>query len=395
MSTTTGHETAGSDRDRTQLLGAIDAISDVIESNADLAQRERSLPAAAWQAIDDAGLFALKAPRELGGFEADPMLQMEIIERLSYLDSSAGWSLMVGCGAQAMAGGWAPEQSLELLMDGSRLRRGAIVMAPTGQATAVEGGYQLSGRWQFGSGVLHAEWVLAGAHVTDVDGTKEATPRTFLLPLEAVTVHDNWHVGGLRGTGSNDFSVEDIFVPSEHTWSMFSAPRRGGTLYRLGLPEFVACEHAGLALGLGRRAIDEMITIAKTKTRGPAATTSTASRGHFQHQLGTHDIALRAARDYAFARYQAAWDRVAAGETLAVPERLELRITASHVTTVALNAAQAMFRYAGAKSLYEGSVIERCMRDLNAAAQHQMLNDALYEEHGKALLGLPDVSPFV
>src|SRR5258708_30641925 len=147
---------------RKELLATIEALREIVEGAAKDAELERTLPERAWAAMDKANLFSLKAPHELGGLEADPMLQMEAFERMAYFDSSAGWTLMVGAGDQFIAGGWASEEALELIFDGRKMRRGAVALAPSGKATPGDGGYKLSGRWHFASALRHAEWEATG-----------------------------------------------------------------------------------------------------------------------------------------------------------------------------------------------------------------------------------------
>src|SRR5258708_14534728 len=155
-------QTGSVGRVREQLLASIEALREIVEGSAKDAELERTLPERAWSAMDKANLFSLKAPRELGGLEADPMLQMEAFERMAYFDSSAGWTLMVGAGDQFIAGGWASEEALELIFDGRNMRRGAIALAPSGRATPLDRGYKLSGRWHFASALRHAEWEATG-----------------------------------------------------------------------------------------------------------------------------------------------------------------------------------------------------------------------------------------
>jgi alkylation response protein AidB-like acyl-CoA dehydrogenase len=376
---------------REQLLASIEALREIVEGSAKDAELERTLPERAWAAMDRANLFSLKAPRELGGLEADPMLQMEAFERMAYFDSSAGWTLMVGAGDQFIAGGWAPEEALDLIFDGRKVRRGALALAPSGKATPVDGGYKLSGRWQFASGIRHAEWVVAGAMLQD---TAEFVPfRAFLLPVGDVTIHDNWNVGGLRGTGSNDFSIGDVFVPREHAWIPFAPSVRGGPLFRLGAPEGSAMEHAAFAVGVARRAVDETAELAKTKMRGLVAGRTIGTREHFQWDLGHQDTRLQAARAHAFRTYEAIWNSVSAGDSPTVSQRVAARGAAAYATEVAIDVVHTMFRQAGAKSLYSGNIIERCMRDVTAAGQHLICNNLIYQERGKELLDIDEVSP--
>ena len=258
---------ASTDREelRAQLLAAVDGIGDALGSAADEAERSGTLPERAWRALHDAGLFRLKSPRELGGFEADPVTQIEVIERAAYLDTSAGWALFVGAGTLALMAAWMPEEGIaDFLVDG-RLPRTAGGVAATGRAEPVDGGYRVSARWPFASGSEHAEWLGGISYVGDQD-----PPRVlgFAFPKEAATLHDNWDVNGLKGTGSQDMSVEDLFVPERHTYDNMAPAVRGGPIYAIALPGFVTNEHGAFVLGAARRALEETAALAKTKTRG-------------------------------------------------------------------------------------------------------------------------------
>src|SRR5271167_1201470 len=180
-----------------------------------------------------------------------------------------------------------------------------------GKAVPVNGGYRVSGRWSWASGIRHADWV---AGMTLVDGADGPYPRMTVFPVGQVEIHDNWHVSGLKGTGSCDFSVADLFVPEAFTFDMRTwETKRGGPLYQLGLPGLLINELAGFALGVGRRALDEIIQLARTKHRGYAKPTSLAERGVFQRSIGESDLRLRAARALAIEVFEKAWDTVCAG----------------------------------------------------------------------------------
>jgi alkylation response protein AidB-like acyl-CoA dehydrogenase len=213
------------------------------------------------------------------------------------------------------------------------------------------------------------------------------------FPRDAATIHDTWDVSSLKGTGSADISVEDLFVPTEHTFDNFAPAARGGAIYTISLPGFVANEHGAFALGAARRAIDETAALAKTKTRGYVIPQGVAAREKFQWDLGRADIALRSARAGLIAVNEAAWQAAESGAGVDVDLQTRLRGAAVHATEVALEAARAMFRYAGAKSLYAGNVIDRCLRDIQAAAQHGIVNDVSYELHGQSILGQQDIAP--
>ena len=346
------------------------------------------MPGKGWRALHECELFRIKAPRELGGLEADPVTQIEVFERVAYIDSSAGWTLFVGAGTLAMISGWIDDSAVpEFLVDG-RLPRTAAGLAPSGKATPVDGGYRLSGRWQFGSGCKHAEWFMGNAFVEGGDPPVAG----FAFPQSDVTIHDNWIVGGLQGSGSNDFSVHDIFVPASRVFDNLAPAVRGGALFRIGLPGLVSNEHAGFALGVARRALDEVTELAKSKSRGYVQPQGVAGRSVFQYELGRHDIALKAARAATIDAYEGAFQTALAGKSVSAGEQTGLRCVSVYATEIALDVCRFAFRYAGARSLFRGNIIERCLRDVQAGAQHGMVNDAAYEARGQVLLGFDGVA---
>jgi alkylation response protein AidB-like acyl-CoA dehydrogenase len=225
------------------------------------------------------------------------------------------------------------------------------------------------------------------------DGSPTSERRVFVVPTAAVEIHDTWQVAGLRGTGSCDFSVRDHLVPEAFTWDMErAAPQRGGALYRLGMPAFVANEHAGFALGVARHALDAVVTLAAGKARG-VTPTLLAERATFQRFVGVAETRLRAARSLAVEANAAAWHAVERGGRLTMRQHAELRAVAVHATEAALEIVTGAFRYAGGSAVYDSSVLQGCLRDLNAAAQHFMVSDSAYEGLGQFVLGHPSAEP--
>lgn len=375
---------------RAHLLGQVDAIADTLAACADEAERIGTLPEPAWRALHDAGLFRLKSPRELGGFEADPITQIEVIERLAYIDTSAGWCMFVGSGTLSLMAAWMADEGIaDFLVDG-RLPRTAGGVAANGRAEPVEGGYRLTGRWPFASGSEHAEWLGGLAYVGESD-----PPVTlgFSFPKEQATLHGNWDVNALKGTGSQDMSVTDLFVPERHTYDNMAPSARGGPIYAITLPGFVTNEHGAFVLGAARRAIDETAELAKTKTRGYIVPRGVAARERFQSDLGRCDVMLTAARAGLIAASEQAWDAALAGRPVDAAMQAGMRSMAVHATEVSLEVVRTMFRYAGARSLYAGNIVDRCLRDVTAASQHGMVNEVAYEARGQALLGMQDIAP--
>jgi alkylation response protein AidB-like acyl-CoA dehydrogenase len=377
---------------RTALLQAADGVRATIEAYTDESESLRTLPDACVQALTETGLFAMKCPAVLGGAEADPVTQLEVIEAVTYIDPSAGWSLMIGNGSLAIIGAFLPEAAIARVFPGDRPPRTAGALMP-GKAVPVEGGYRVTGRWSWGSGVRHAEWLVAQTLVA-APGGNGPQPRMVVFPATQATIDDNWHVAGLKGTGSCDFSVSDLFVPEAFTFDVIAGqPQRGGPLYHLGLPGLVINEHAAFALGVGRRALDEIIALAKSKRRGYARQIALVERQVFQRAVGEADLRLRAARALAVEVFERAWQTVCAGQSPALQLQAEMRSATTLVTDVALDVTSMAFRYGGGSTVWLNSMLQRCLRDIYVGASHLMVNDAAYENYGQFLLALPDADP--
>ena len=375
------------------LLDAVESVRDAVAACADESERGGTLAPDAVAAIRDAGLFTLKLPHALGGAEADPVTQIEVIEALSYIDAAAGWCLMIGATAVGRPGAFLSDEAIAEMFANGRIPTAATATSITGKAIPVEGGYILTGRWPFASGVRHAEWMVAGATVPARANTEE-TSLTLVYPVTKGSIHDNWHVMGLEGSGSNDISVKDIFVPARFTWetAMWN-PRRGDAIYRMGRPGFVANEHSGVALGIARRALDEIIDSAPRKKRGNPPTSSLADREAFRRDIGACDFRLRAARALSHEVYERAFSIACSGQVPDAAVQAEMRAVSAHVTFEALDVVATAFRYAGGSAIHRNSILQRCLRNINAAAQHFMVSDSSLESYGATLLDIPEIKP--
>ena len=387
-------KTFPTDRDekRRVLMDAVERVRGTLEAGAQESEETATLPQASVDALYDSGLFRLKLPHVLGGAEADLVTQLDVLEAVSRIEPSAGWCVMIGAASLGGLGAFLPDEAIdELFVDGNPPRT-AGVFAPFGQAVPVEGGYRLSGRWSFASGVRHSQWISAGARVVT---EKQGYPPQVrvVIPTADVKIHDNWQVMGLRGTGSCDFSVEDLFVPDRFAWDVsLTEPLRGGAMYRLGRPGFVTNEHSAFALGVGRLALDAVTEVAASKMRGYNSTSPLANRAAFQRMVSECDLRLRAARALNVEILEEAWRTVCEGHTPGPALQAHMRSVCTYTTDVAVDVATQAFRYGGGSALFASSVLQRCLRDINAGAQHQMVSDAAYENHGQFLLGLPDAT---
>ena len=381
------------DRKSLAVLKRAEEIAEVLKARAPIDEANGTLTPETVSTLETAGMFKLKLAADLGGEEADPVTQLLVLETISNANASAGWCTMVGATGAAMPGAFLADEAISEIFSSGRVPRCAIAAMAIGKAEVVDGGYRLKGRWPFGSGVRHSEWITAGALVMRND-EPEHVMMTF--PTSSAHIHDNWQVAGLKGTGSCDFSTDDVFVPEAFTWSLLNdPPKRGGPLYKIASPGFVSNEHAGFALGLARRALDAFIDkeTARSRSYTPGAA-SISARPSIQRALGANELKLRAVRNLALEVNADVWQAVEQdGNPPTSRQQCELRATATYCTEVALDIVTETFRYAGGSAIYEKNVLQQCLRDLNAAAQHLMVSEVAYENLGQAVLGSTDVNP--
>ena len=378
------------DEKRRFLMEAVEEVRPTLEAHALESEEQATLSKASVDALYDSGLLRLKLPHVLGGAEADPVTQLDVLEGVSRIDASAGWCLMIGAASLGILGAFLPDEALPKVFEGGVPPHTSGVFAPSGTATPVDGGFLVSGRWSFGSGIRHSQWVSAGARVaTEEEGYPEQV--RLAMRTSQVKIHDNWQVMGLRGTGSCDFSVDNLFLPSRYvTDPMLDVPMRGGPLYLMGRPGFVTNEHSAFALGVARRALDAAAESAIAKFRGYSSSNLVAHRPVFQRALGEGDLKLRGARALNVEALEEAWEVVSGGNTPGPEMQARLRAVAAYTTDVAVEVATTCFRYCGGEALFQSSVVQRCLRDINAAAQHQMVSDTAYENYGQFMLDMPE-----
>jgi alkylation response protein AidB-like acyl-CoA dehydrogenase len=304
---------------------------------------------------------------------------------------------MIGASQAGIAGAWLTDEAIDSVFGRRRAALVAGGLVPRGRARPVDGGFQLSGRWGFGSGCRHADWMMLaaiapGAPEGAADPINPLIPpgsemRVFVLPVGEVEIHDNWQVAGLKATASCDYSVEDAFVPDALSFRFFDKPRRGGALFRLPGQTFVAAGHAGVALGVARRALDELTALAGRKLR-LAASAELSGSGAFQQELAHAEARLRGARLLVQDALGSAWSSVCARRSLDLAQRASVSLGAAHANRVAREVSSFAFRAAGAEALYLGSPIQRAWRDACAAGQHFAVNDQIFERVGQTLLGV-------
>jgi alkylation response protein AidB-like acyl-CoA dehydrogenase len=392
---------------RDELLAGIRSHREQFSSAGDRAEELRTLPHDAVATLRELGLFWLKTPAELGGTPLSPVEFSDVIEELAYIDTSTAWAAMIGAGCNGLAGGWLPEAGARRIFGdgtdaattgagGGRLPVIAGQLAPRGTGTPVAGGYLVHGRWGFSSGIVHADWLIgafksgsASAGGGDADGEAAATGFgrmvVFAIPKAEAEVIDNWHVAGLQGTGSLDFSVDGIFVPAELTYELGSPAVRGGDLFRLGMPAFVSNEVPALAIGLARRAIDDITELATHTARFPGGPT-VSERAVFHHELGRAEVRVRAARAVHREAMAAAFASAVADGAPSDEQQLAITTASVYAIESCTDVVIDLFKFGGGRALALSNPMQRHLRNVLAARQHVALSEENYEAAGRYLL---------
>ena len=383
-------------KDAEAFVRAARALAPAIrELRADI-ERDRSLPAPLVKRMAETGFFSLWLARALGGPELNTVDYLRVIEELSRADGAVGWCTMVSAGYSRLSGYLDDGVAREIFGDGSTIVAGTI--NPTGKAMVVPGGFRVSGRWSYGSFIGHSTWTVGSSVIHDNEGPRrgpDGAPdmRLMLFPTSAVEIIDTWRVGGLRGTGSHDFQVRDLFVPDDHAIAAFTAkPVRPGTLYAAPFITVFAMAIASVPLGIARAAIEAFIALAEAKTPMGGAS-RLRDKASAQADVGKAEALLRSARAFLVESVHDIWNAVAAGDTPSLPQRATARLAAAQAAAASAQAVDLLYNAAGGTALYESNLLERCFRDVHATTQHMGTSSANFELSGRVLLGLDPGTP--
>ncbi len=376
----------------TDLVERARALRPLVEAEAARAEEAGTTTAPVVDAVAAAELFWILVPRDLGGDECGIIEAIGVFEALAYADGSTGWSIMANATSSCFAAIYTSDDAAKAMFEPGRMGIHAGMFGPVGTARAQGDGFVVNGRYQFGSGCAHATWIAAGTQEVDTDGTPltdaaglPAMRVVFLRP-DQVVVRGNWDVLGLVGTGSYDYTVDDQPVPEGFSFPLLAAvPRRGGASYNLGLFGIVASGHAGFALGVGRRALDEVLDVAATKQRmGQFA--AVGSEQLFQHEYAMRDAAMRAARAYVYEAFEEAEQVALGGDPPSLVQQQRLRQATTYATRVAADGARFAYTWAGTSALRNGGVLQRCFRDIHAGTQHIYVDNNTLTGYTQALL---------
>jgi alkylation response protein AidB-like acyl-CoA dehydrogenase len=369
------------------MVAAARALGPAIRDASDEIESTRRLPGVLTDKLTAADIFQMYLPASVGGAQVDPLVAFAVCEELTRHDGSLGWCVQVAASTSTSVS-WIDPVGLEEMASGSEKIHTAGSARPLGEATPVEGGFVVSGHWNYASGVLHANWFLATSFV-DPPGSTPRKTRPFLVPVSSGQIVENWDVVGMRGTGSNDFVLDEVFVPDTRVGYLRFIRARTEMLYddRLAMSAAWA-PIAGVAVGLARGAIDSVV-----KLGGSGSTNSPAplrDRTTVQDALARAEAITRSARAFVVESLEQLW------ESLRTDSRLDIAVAdanlaITHAMNEAVTAVDIVFHAAGTNAISSANRVERFLRDTHTAVQHAAGQRIHQRAAGRALLGLDPV----
>lgn len=366
-----------------QLLDLADGVAELVARDAETSERRGELTEDVVEAIKSSGLAGMGLPAALGGLASPPVVMAEVLERIAAGDAAASWVVMVASTASLTAAYLDPVSAKRVWDEGSHTLT-AGVLAPKGRAIPTPDGYRVTGRWPFASGILHASWISGGVMIEGRDGIVH----TAFMPTSAVEVVDTWDVVGLSGTGSHDFEATEVEVPRELVTSLDTTePWTDEPLYRFPIYGMLAAGVAAVTLGIARGAISDLVGLATAKVP-TGSKRSLAERPLVQEEVARANAGLAASRAYLHETMERSWEEASSGNPLTARDRAELRMAATWAVETSADVVQSMYRTGGGTSIYRRSVLQRRLRDVNAATQHMMVARPTWEVAGRVLLGI-------
>lgn len=403
-------------RDTDYYIDTARRLAELVAANADAVNEQRQIPTAVANAIADAGFFRLLMPRALGGAQLDHPAFLRIVRIFAEADGSVGWSINQN-NVFATNSTRMNDRTRAEIYDNPR----AVITngPPTAQskAVAVDGGYLLSGRWNFSSGSDHATWIAALTPIyrsdADADAARQAAAakaptdggepadatsavgvsrdemRILLMPKSDVRMIDNWQVNGLRGTASLGFVADSLFVPAHRTYNPAAAPREEGGVYRIPTSLLFASGFATVALGVARAALDAAIELANRKVPGNSPTqTLLRDWSTTQRQIGEAEAIWNSARAFLTESATAVWESAAAGKPLTMDERIRMRLASTFANRKAADVVDIAYTLCGSSAIFETNPVQRRFQDVHVINQQVQGRLTHYDTAGRYFLGM-------
>jgi len=363
-----------------QLVAEISTLHSQFDATAAESEELGDAPEALVDLMRQIRVPMIKAPLEVGGDRLLLADQCRYFTALSYSNPTAAWTGFNHAGAAAAAGSRLSDEGIDLLFGSDPSPFLAAVALPTGTFTRVDGGVLMNGTWNYASGVRHADWAM----LTAIEAVEQPSVTLAVISTADATVHGDWNVMALKGTGSVSITAKDVFVPTALTVDPMEPPKRGGAIYGLNYPIFVAGENLGFTFGVCNRFIDELVVYARGKSRGFDG--RLADRGAFQYELGKSSQQLQAVQAHALATLATVDDAMENGNEFTSRDEAAVAAMTAYCTETAVSAISRLMSFAGAGALFNSSPLQRCFRDAQGSAQHLVASNQSLDRYGAVLL---------
>ncbi|HEX3938800.1 MAG TPA: acyl-CoA dehydrogenase family protein [Xanthobacteraceae bacterium] len=357
----------------------------------------RELPPDVVDALHEARMFRMLVPRSLGGEEASPLIFVQAIEELAKADASAAWCIAQTSVCSTISKSM-PRQTAEEIF--RRNPRGVLAWGASthndAKAIAVAGGFRVTGVWPFASGSRHATWLAAHCFIVEPDGEPrrdaggKPVQKTLVVPREQADIRDVWQVIGLKGTGSDSYALNDVFVPAHcaidyHAMDL-AEWHEHGPLYTFNIYQLFGSTFPAIALGIARATLDAFVELARSKVAG-SGSAPLRENAVVQSQVGIAQCQLAAARSFYLSAWEDIWQAAQAG-TVSMDQRVRLRMASIHASQQARQVVETAYLAAGATAVFASNPFERRFRDMHAVSQQAQSQFSIFEAIGRYFLGL-------
>lgn len=371
------------------------SIVPILRDNSERIEKNRKLPENIVEILRSTGVFRAAMPKEWGGPELTSLQQTQLIEIIATGDVSSAWCSMIGMDSGIYSGFLPQDIAREVYPHLDMANSGWI--HPQGRAEKVAGGYRVSGKWRFGSGISHCEVLVSGV-VVYKNGIPALDPITGKSPYWRVMVAkpnqfniiDSWHTTGLAGSGSMDYSVEDLFIPDDHSFA-FNQPFRAGPLHNS--PDAILRKMSGIPLGMARACLDYVRNQAASRIDRETKT-PWVNDVRVQCAIAKAEMELSAARSFVYSSLDKQWNKLSINDDFSADDRVSTALARYNAFQVARHIVQTMYNLIGGSSVYKKSPLDRWLRDAQTMCQHAVAQDAILQLTGNVLVGGESTSPF-
>lgn len=377
--------------DTEALMQSADTLSQLFRARSDEFEKARRIPPDVSAALAEAGFYRIGVPATLGGLECPPVIGNQVIETLARGDASCAWVAFIAATSGTVLASIPDTAGADIFANPDTMITG--VFAPNGKAEKSDGGFTVSGRWQWGSGSQNADWVLGGCMLTQngepmLDEQGQPRSHMLLMPASELEFHDTWHTAGLCGTGSLDYAVKDLFVPQDRVVGYLVTGKAETPLYAFPSFTFLALGIAAVCMGMARAAIDDLVELASAKKRAGASKTI-AEQPVTQARLAQAEAELRSARAFYYQTLETAWSSAQLNNQVSIEQRRDLRLATTHAVNASVSVVEAMYNLGGGSAVYSHSRLQRYFRDIHVAKSHIMVSPTTLETVGRLFFDLP------